>query len=42
MAAIVNEAWREALRTEGASAGEIEAFAAAFQHDAMEQALALA
>ena len=42
MAAIVNGAWRKALRAEGASAGEIDAFAGAFQHDAMEQALALA
>ena len=42
MAAIVNGTWREALRAEGASAGEIDAFAGAFQHDAMEQALALA
>ena len=42
MATIVNGAWREYLLAEGASAGEIDAFAAAFQHDAMEQALALA
>ena len=42
MAAIVNGAWREALRAEGVSVGEIEAFATAFQHDAMEHALALA
>ena len=42
MAAIVNGAWRGALRAEGASAGEIDAFAAAFQHEAMEGALALA
>ena len=42
MASIVNGTWREALRAEGASASEIDAFAAAFQHDAMEQALVLA
>ena len=42
MAAIVNGAWREALREEGASATEIDAYTSAFQHDAMEQALALA
>ena len=42
MAAIVNGSWREALRAEGASAAEIDAFTGAFQHDAMEQALALA
>ena len=42
MATIVNGAWRETLLVEGASAGEIDAFAAAFQHDAMERALALA
>ena len=40
MAAIVNRGWREALRAEGTSAAEIDAFAGAFQHDAMEQALA--
>ena len=42
MAAIVNGSWREALRAEGASAAEIDSFTDAFQHDAMEQALALA
>ena len=42
MAAIVNGAWREALRAEGASATEIDAYSGAFQHDALEQALALA
>ena len=42
MAGIVDGSWREALRAEGASAGEIDAFAGAFQHDAMEQALAMA
>ena len=42
MAAIVDGAWREALRAKGAPAAEIDAFAGAFQHDAMEQALALA
>ena len=31
----------EAIRSRGASAGEIDSFAAAFQHDAMERALAL-
>ena len=41
MATVVNEAWRKSLRSQGASAGEINSFAAAFQHDAMEQALAL-
>ncbi len=41
MATVVNGAWRESLRSQGASAGEIDSFAAAFQHDAMEQALAL-
>lgn len=41
MATVVNDAWREALRSEGVSAGEIDSFAAAFQHDEMEQALAL-
>ena len=42
MAVIVNKGWRETLLAEGASTGEIDAFAPAFQHDAMEQALALA
>ncbi len=41
MATIVSEAWRKSLLEEGASTSEINAFAAAFQHDAMEQALAL-
>ena len=41
MATLIDKEWREALRTEGASAGETEAFASAFQHEAMEQALAL-
>ena len=41
MATVVNDAWRESLRLAGASAGEIDSFAAAFQHDEMEQALAL-
>lgn len=41
MATVVNDTWRESLRLEGASASEINSFAAAFQHDAMEQALAL-
>ena len=42
MAAIVSKEWRTALRKEGASASEIEAFTDAFEHEAMEQALALA
>ena len=42
MAALVNGAWREAFRAEGASAGETDAFTAAFQHEAMERTLALA
>ncbi len=41
MAVLIDGEWRKALRTEGASAGETEAFASAFQHEAMEQALAL-
>lgn len=42
MATVVNEAWRESFVSEGASAGEINSFSAAFRHDSMEQALALA
>ncbi|MYB35461.1 MAG: HipA domain-containing protein [Gammaproteobacteria bacterium] len=41
MANIVNDTWRESFRLEGASASETSSFADAFQHDAMEQALAL-
>ncbi|MCY3566053.1 MAG: type II toxin-antitoxin system HipA family toxin [Gammaproteobacteria bacterium] len=41
MAVFIEKEWRKALRTEGASAGEIEVFTSAFQHKAMEQALAL-
>ena len=41
MATIVNDTWRESFRLEGASASETRSFTAAFQHDAMEQALAL-
>ena len=41
MATIVSESWRSTLREEGASADETDAFAAAFEHDAMEQALGL-
>ncbi len=39
MAANINSGWREALRAEGASVGDVEAFAVAFEHEAMEQAL---
>ena len=42
MAVIVSKEWRTALRKEGASAGEIHAFSDAFEHEAIEQALALA
>ena len=41
MAAIVNRGWREAFLAEGASTREIDAFAPAFQHEVMDQVLAL-
>lgn len=41
MAVLIDMEWRKALRTEGTSASETEAFASAFQHEAMEQALTL-
>lgn len=41
MATVVNDAWRECLLAEGASAGEVNSFATAYQHDAVEQALKL-
>ena len=41
LAMVVSGSWREMLRAEGASVGEIDAFADAFQHEEMEQALAL-
>ncbi len=41
MATIVSESWQSTLREEGAPADEINTFAAAFEHDAMEQALSL-
>ncbi len=41
MAVFIDKDWRKALRTEGASASEIEVFTSAFQHKAMEQALTL-
>ncbi len=41
MAIVINDNWRDFLRSEGASASEISSFATAFQHDAMEKALAL-
>lgn len=42
MADTLNKTWREALRAERASTGEINAFRGAFEHEAMERALALA
>lgn len=41
LAIVVSGSWREMLRAEGASVSEIDAFANAFQHEEMEQALAL-